>query len=127
MAMRIAELMTPKVITVAPDDPLSTAQQIFRANNIHHLLAVEKGRVVGVLSLREVLTQPPEATVASVMSKDVVVVEPDASTRDVAQAIIGRSHGCVAVVDGGRIAGIVTTTDLLRVLSRGAVTARAAG
>ena len=123
--MRIAELMTPKVITVAPDDPLSVARDIFRANAIHHLLVVDRTKVVGVLSLREIIGKPAEATVASVMMKNVLTVGPDTSTRDVAAAMIGRGHGCVPVVENGRVVGIVTTTDLLRVLSRGAAPARA--
>jgi CBS domain-containing protein len=118
--MRISELMTPKVISVSPDDPLSVAREHFRANNIHHLLVIERGRVVGVISVREVIGKPADATVGSVMARNVMTVGPDTSTRDVATAMIGRGHGCVPIVDCGRIVGIVTTTDLLRVLSRGA-------
>jgi len=123
--MRISELMTPKVISVAPDDPLSVAREHFRANSIHHLLVVERGRVVGVISVREVIGKPADTTVGSVMARNVMTVSPDASTRDVATAMIGRGHGCVPIVDAGRIVGIVTTTDLLRVLSRGPAAAHA--
>jgi CBS domain-containing protein len=123
--MRIAELMTPKVICVSPGDPLSVAREHFRANNIHHLLVLDRGRVVGVLSVREVIGKPAGATVASVMARNVMTVGPESSTRDVATAMIGRGHGCVPVIENGRVVGIVTTTDLLRVLSRGPTAARA--
>jgi len=123
--MRIAELMTPKVIFVAPGDPLSVAREYFRAKNIHHLLVLDRGRIAGVLSVREVIGKPADATVASVMVRNVMTVAPDSSTRDVATAMIGRGHGCVPVVENGRVVGIVTTTDLLRVLSRGPAAARA--
>lgn len=123
--MQIAELMTRNVIVIAPQDPLSVAREYFRTNNIHHLLVVDRGKTVGVLSLREVIGKPVDAAVASVMSRDVMTVTPDSSTRDVANAMIGRGHGCVPVVENGNVVGIVTTTDLLRVLSRGPMAARA--
>jgi len=116
--------MTRKVICVAPSDPLSLAREHFRANNIHHLVVLEHGRAVGVLSVREVIGKQADATVASVMARNVMTVGPDSSTRDVATAMIGRGHGCVPVVENGRIVGVVTTTDLLRVLSRGPSAAR---
>lgn len=122
--MRISELMTPKVISVAPGDPLSVAREVFRLNNIHHLLVLDRGRIVGVLSLRDVIGKPADASVGSVMTRNVMTVGPDSSTREVATAMIGRGHGCVPVVENGRVVGIVTTTDLLRVLSRGPAAAR---
>jgi predicted transcriptional regulator len=123
--MRIAEIMTSKVICVAPDDPLSVAREHFRVNDIHHLLVLERAKVVGVISLRELIGKPLDATVGSVMLRNVMTVGPDSSTREVAAAMIGRGHGCVPVVENGRVAGIVTTTDLLRVLSRGHAPSRA--
>ena len=117
--MRVSELMTRNVICVGPDYPLSRAREIFRARNIHHLLVTDRGRVVGVISVREIIGKPADATVGSVMARNVMTVAPDTSTRDVATAMIGRGHGCVPIVEGGRVVGIVTTTDLLRVLSRG--------
>lgn len=124
--MRVSELMTRNVICVGPNDPLSLAREYFRAHNIHHLLVTERSRVVGVISVREVIGKPADATVGSVMARNVMTVGPDTSTRDVANAMIGRGHGCVPIVEGGRVVGIVTTTDLLRVLSRGQVGAPAA-
>jgi acetoin utilization protein AcuB len=115
--------MTRRVICVNPADPLSLAREHFRANNIHHLVVTDRGRVVGVLSVREVIGKPADATVGSVMTKNVMTIGPDSSTRDVATAMIGRGHGCVPIVEGGRVVGVVTTTDLLRVLSGGPTTA----
>lgn len=123
--MRISELMTRKVIHVSPGDALSVAREHFRLNSIHHLLVMDRGRIVGVLSVREVIGKPLDATVGSVMARNVMTVGPDSSTRDVASAMIGRGHGCVPIVEDGRVVGIVTTTDLLRVLSRGPGAARA--
>ncbi|HEV2721620.1 MAG TPA: CBS domain-containing protein [Thermoanaerobaculia bacterium] len=109
--------MTRRVISVTPADPLSVAREHFRANNIHHLLVVERGRVVGVMSVREIIGKPSDATVGSVMARNVMTVGPESSTRDVATAMIGRGHGCVPVMEGGRVVGIVTTTDLLRAIA----------
>jgi len=123
--MRVSELMTRNVICVGPNDTLFLAREYFRTNHIHHLLVTDRGRVVGVISVREVIGKPPDTAVASVMARNVMTVGPDTSTRDVATAMIGRGHGCVPIVEGGRVVGIVTTTDLLRVLSRGPIAAPA--
>lgn len=115
--MRIADLMTKRVICVTPNDTLAVAREHFRTNSIHHLIVIERGRPVGVVSIRDVLSKPPEVAIETVMARNIVTVGPESSTRDVAAAMIGRGHGCVPVVDAGRVVGVVTTTDLLRVLS----------
>ena len=116
--MYVRELMTPRVVAVRPADSLAAARQLLRENRIHHLIVTdENGQPVGLLSYRDVMGKDDRDTVGRVMSRDVVTVEPWDTVRNAAAMMIGRTHGCLPVVEGGRVTGIITTTDLLRAVS----------
>ena len=55
------------------------------------------------------------------MSRDLLAVEPGLSIGEVAQRMVSRNVGAVVVLDGGRLAGILTERDLMRAIARGAV------
>jgi CBS domain-containing protein len=107
------------VIAVAPGDPLTLARRLLRENRIHHLLVMEKDDVVGLLSYRDLIGRGEDEPVASVMSRDVLTVEPSVSARHAASMMLGRSHGCLPVMESGQVTGIITTTDLLRAVTAG--------
>ena len=112
--MYVRELMTPRVIAVAPADTLAVARRRLRENRIHHLLVMEKDTVVGLLSYRDLVGRAEDEPVSSVMSRDVLMVEPWATARNAAAMMLGRSHGCLPVIEGDHVTGVITTTDLLR-------------
>jgi acetoin utilization protein AcuB len=122
--MRIAEVMSERVRTVAPAMPAEQAIELMRQKGQHHLVVTERGELVGVLSERDAggrrggaLRQ--QRTVAELMTPAVVTVRPDATVRQAANLMRGRSIGSLVVTDGKRIAGIVTVSDLLELLGRG--------
>jgi CBS domain-containing protein len=51
--MRLEEIMTSRVVTIGPDEPASTAWSRMERERIRHLVVVESGRIVGVLSERD--------------------------------------------------------------------------
>ncbi|HEX6087058.1 MAG TPA: CBS domain-containing protein [Thermoanaerobaculia bacterium] len=109
--------MTPRVISVKPSDTLATARRALQTNRIHHLLVIDGERVVGVLSYRDLVRQKDDATVSAVMSRDVRGVNPWDTLKSAASMMIGRPHGCLPVIESGRVTGIITTTDLLRAVT----------
>ena len=113
--MKIGELMTKRVISVRPGDSLEKARQLFRTNNIHHLIVIDGDAVVGVVTHRDAISKTT-GTVSEVMCC-VATVDATSTVKNAASLMIGGATGCVAVVDDGRLAGIVTTTDLMRVLN----------
>lgn len=115
--MYVKELMSPGVVTVTPADSLAVAREQLRIHRIHHLIVMENGRVAGLLSYRDLIGKGDTESVASVMSRDVVSVQPWETVRVAASKMIGRSHGCLPVMEGDRVAGIVTSTDLLHAVS----------
>ena len=115
--MYVRELMTPQVISVPATASLGEAREMLRLYHIHHLLVLDRKRIVGVLSYRDLIGKTDALKVGEVMSRDVVTVIPTDTLRTAASRLLGRTHGCAAVVEAGEVTGVLTTTDLLRAVS----------
>jgi acetoin utilization protein AcuB len=124
--MRLEEIMTGGVLTVAADEAADRAWTLMKSRRVRHLV-VCRGRdkdVVGVLSERD-LGGPRGASlrngrrVADLMTPSVVSAEPGTTVRKAANLLRGRSIGCLPIMDGGKLVGIVTLSDLLDVVGRG--------
>ncbi len=122
--MRAAEVMTKGVETVPPGMPAADAWELMRRKSIHHLVVVDGSRVIGILSDRDAAGRSGGSVrskfdVVDLMTSAVVTVAPDATVRKIANVMRGRSIGCVPVVDGKRLLGIVTVSDLLELVGGG--------
>ena len=133
-AMTVAEVMTRSLITVGLDEPLATVLAWFRQNHCHHVLVVEQGRLVGVISDRDVLrhVSPFVGTLAELARDEATLELPAhcvmtrkpltaASTDDIEEAalrLLAAGISCLPVVrEGGQLVGIVSWRDLLRALA----------
>ena len=119
----IREYMTPCPLTIPPTSSLSKAVRLMRDNHIRHLPVVEGGRVVGVLSQRDILimeslpgVNPTEVRVDEAMVRDVFTVGPDAPVGEVIETMIDRKLGSTIVCEGDQVLGVFTTIDALRAL-----------
>lgn len=121
--MRIREVMTKDVETVAPTLQAADAAARMRLNRIHHLVVKEGRAIVGVLSDRDVRGRSAadlaQFRVDELMTRSAVAVGPNDTVRAAANLMRGRTIGCLPVVERGRLVGIVTVTDLLELLGRG--------
>ncbi len=123
--MRIREVMSVGVVSIGPDELASVARTRMRQHGIRHLAVVQGARLAGIVSERD-LGDPRRAggghdrSVRDLMATDVVSVSPATTLRQAANLMRGRSVGCLLVVDDERLVGIVTTTDVLDQLGRGA-------
>jgi CBS domain-containing protein len=131
--MRVADLMTSGPITVNPATPMLDARQRMADARIRHLVVVEDSRVVGIITDRDIrLNLPSPATslsvweinallarltVGEVMSRSVLVVDSARSAAEAARIMVDHKIGALPVVDGGRLVGIVTESDFLRVVA----------
>ena len=135
--MRVRELMTDAVITARPDMPVLDARHSMVEHRIRHLVVTsDGGELLGIVTDRDIrLNLPSQATslsvwemnylltrltVEKVMTTSVITVGPDRSARDAAELILDHRIGALPVVDGGRLIGIVTETDLLRAFVKSA-------
>jgi CBS domain-containing protein len=123
-AVRVQDVMTKGVKTIAATTAAEDAWNVMRLNRIHHLVVTKTNRVVGVLSDRDAggrrgAAVRENSTVADLMTAPAVTVEPTTTVRQAANVMRGRSIGCLVVVDAGRAIGIVTVSDLLELVGRG--------
>lgn len=123
--MRLGDVMTARVETVSPDISAEEAWERMRRLRIRHLLVKQGSEIVGVLSDRDLggargAAARRDRRVSDLMSRDVASLGPDATVRQAANLLRGRVIGCIPVVAEGRAVGIVTITDLLDLVGRGA-------
>lgn len=118
--MQVRDIMAVEVVTIGPDQPAIQAYQFMRDRRFRHLPVVAEGRLVGIVSerdLRPVLLSPglAEATVGEIMVESPMTIAPDAPVEEAARLLVTRKIGCLPVVEGNELVGIVTETDLLTV------------
>jgi acetoin utilization protein AcuB len=123
--MRVQEVMTKDVLTISPAKAAEHAWGLMQARRIHHLVVTDGPKVVGVLSDRDVggrngASLRRDHTVGELMTDRVVTVSPQATVREAANLMRGRSIGCLVVASANRPVGIVTVADLLTLIGRGA-------
>ena len=116
--MRLGEIMRTRVETISPEESAEAAFERMRRARIRHLVVQEGGTVVGIVSDRDLAPGSPRQarTVGDVMTFPALTCSPHTSVREAANLLRGRSIGCLPVVEEGRVAGIVTTTDLLELI-----------
>lgn len=131
----VRTIMQEKIVTISAGESLSTVEDIMRLGRVRHMPVVSSGKLVGVVSERDLLrgslsslsshrTAERKAflyavEIGRVMSQPPIVIEPDASVRQAAQVMAENKIGCLPVVDGEELIGIVTETDVLRWVAEG--------
>ena len=122
--MRVYEVMSKDVETVKPAVHAAEAKTRMRQKNIHHLVVTQGGALAGIVSDRDLGgAKLPKSlgdwTVEDVMSSPVVTVTSRTPIRRAAALMKGRSIGSLVVTSAnGKLAGIVTVSDLLDYLAR---------
>lgn len=110
-------------VTVEAGDLLSTARQRMVSERIRHLAVVEDGSLVGILSDRDLAAHVGhlgQTRVNAVMTAHPTTIAPDAPVEDAARLMIERRVRALPVVDGARIVGMLSTTDILEEYVRAA-------
>lgn len=122
-------VMTPDVLGIVPSAPLEVALRMMVEARVRHLPVVDDGHCVGLLHESDVLWRlwstagAASSPVVAVARTPVVTVAASDGVRTIARRMVDAATDAAMVVDGspggGRIAGIVTATDLLRRLADG--------
>ena len=125
--MRLIDIMSSEVKTIEPGASVAQARTLMNGAGVHHLIVVENKEVVGVLSNTDLGGRVAgrrgvgdNARVSEVMSTHVDSLGPEATIRQAANRLRGHGVGCLAVMEEGKLLGIVTTSDLLELIGRGA-------
>lgn len=124
----IEAIMSTNLITVPPSVTLAEARTLMHKNRIHHIPVVEGDRLVGLVTLTNVLAATDsflrddssrihanEIGIQDTMVTDVATVDINASLRHAALFMEKHSIGCLPVLDDERLVGIITDTDFVAV------------
>ena len=127
----IAIVMTRNVVTIEIREPLEKAQTLMQQHHIRHLPVVKKGKLVGILSLTDLMRLSFSDNFGEVESdadvaifrmlgiRHVMKAHPETITsahtiRDAAEILANREFHALPVVEDDAVVGMVTTTDLIR-------------
>jgi len=134
--MRVRDLMSAEVATVRRNDKLAIADDLMSLGRIRHtpVLDDEGDEVVGILSQRDLFRGALARAVGygghaqqkllnllvvkDVMTTDPVTTTPDAPLADAARTMLERKIGCLPVLEGGKLVGILTESDFVRLALR---------
>lgn len=135
MGRRVRDIMSEKIVTISADDRLSTVEDIMTLGRVRHMPVVRGGRLVGVVSERDLLRASlsnlnalgnderraflQAVEIRRVMSAPPVVIHPDATPEEAALVMAEKKIGCLPVVDGEKLVGIVTETDFVKLVAEG--------
>lgn len=130
--MFVAGWMTKKVFTLSPDETISTAALLMKEKGIKHVPIIKGGKIKGILSSRDIKEYVPakaksldlhdmhyylsHTKVKEVMKTGVTVTGPDTPVEEAAMIMYDRNIGCLPVVEGGSLTGIISDRDIFRVL-----------
>jgi len=121
--MEVRDIMSSRVQTIDMNEKAEAAWNLMKWRRIHHVVVTDgPGQIVGVISARDLGGQDREEArkvrpVAAMMTAYAVRAVPDMPVKQAANVMRGWNIGCLPVVDGGSLVGIITVSDLLRLVS----------
>jgi CBS domain-containing protein len=131
--MIVRDLMEPEVATLKISDTLGLADDIMNLGRIRHLPVVDGERVVGIVSQRDLFLAGVSSVlqlrraaerewlagihIREVMTRDVVTIRPEASVREAVQLMLEKRIGCLPVVEGEALVGLLSESDCMRYLA----------
>jgi CBS domain-containing membrane protein len=119
-AITVGDFMTRELMTLQESDDLALADQMLRLGGIRHLPVVRDGKLVGILTHRDLLRsaaqRPAKTTLANdVMAREPTAVRPTTSLVQAARVMLEHKYGCLPVCeDDGTLVGIITEADFVR-------------
>ncbi len=124
IAMKIEKIMIKDVITLQPDTSAHDAVKLMNENRIGCLLVVYSDKIVGILTERDMLERvlekckdPKETKVSEIMTKQVIVGKPDMQLVEATRLMFENKVKKLPIVEGNRLVGLVTLTDIARATS----------
>ena len=118
----VMEVMSQTPVVVSPDDTVEKAASMMRAQEVGSLIVVEGGRPAGIVTERDIVTKvaaPNRAArdvrVREIMTSPVVAIHPHDEVADAARVMADRKIRRLAVVDNGKLVGVITENDIIRI------------
>jgi CBS domain-containing membrane protein len=132
--MQVWQLMSSDVVTLDANATLDVAEDLMALKRIRHLPVLRGDELVGVVSQRDLflagvssVLQFRQSTekewlahikIAEVMTRELITIAPENDVEDAVTRMLEHKIGCLPVVSGGKLVGLLSETDLLRYLRR---------
>jgi CBS domain-containing protein len=133
MTKTVRDIMTTEVTTLGRNDSLQLARDIMTLGRVRHFPVIDDDKVVGVVSQRDlyraslgsVMKYGEKAqraflegvAVKEAMSDPPVTIAPHASVQEAARLMMEKKIGCLPVLEGSKLVGLVTETDMLKLVA----------
>lgn len=126
----VEEIMMKSPVTLKPKDTLDLANDIISLGRIRHIPVLDNGKLVGLLSQRDLFGTAATAVlglkgraqrallksfvIEEIMTKRVITTSRDRPLKEAARTLAVKKIGCLPVMEGDSLVGLLTTTDVLR-------------
>lgn len=131
---QVLDWMTPNPVTITPKTTLPEAHRLMKERKIRRLPVLEDGKLVGMVTLGDIREAEPSAatslsvwelnylldtlTIDKIMRRNVLTVSPRTSIRDAAAMMLAHKISGLPVVEHDRLIGVITESDIFRMLVR---------
>jgi CBS domain-containing protein len=133
MAKTVRDIMTKEVTTLERNDSLQLVKDIMTLGRVRHFPVIDDGKLVGVVSQRDlykaslgsVMKYGEKAqraflegiAVKEVMNEPPITVAPHTSVQEAARLMMEKKIGCLPILEGAELVGLVTETDMLKLVA----------
>ena len=125
----VKDLMTKDVVTISSSKTVYDAAVLMTEKKIGSLIVIDGTTPVGIVTERDLVRKvvyqrllPQEIKISEIMSKPLVTIDPDSSIREAARLMLKNTIRRLPVVKDNKLAGILTTTDFAKHLSKKTIT-----
>ncbi len=132
--MFVRDLMQREVVTLDASDSLGLADDIMRLGRIRHMPVTARGRLVGILSQRDLFRAAISSVlqfragverewlakipIREIMTAHIYTIAPDAPIREAVKLMLDRRIGCLPAVEGDKLVGLLSESDCMQHLVR---------
>ena len=128
----VRDWMSSDPVTIDPQTTLPEANRLMKECGIRRLPVVDNGRLVGIVTLGDIREASPSnatslsiyelnyliarLTVGHIMTREPITIAPDSSIEAAARLMLEHKVSSLPVVDGNKVVGIITESDIFRLL-----------
>jgi CBS domain-containing protein len=124
MPRKVSEIIIRDIISIDKGDTVERAIDLMERNKINHLIVTSGGKLVGVLSVRDIMDGLGSSRferiparriyISALMSEPPITIEQDADISDAAKIMLDKRIGLLPVLNNGELIGLVSESDIIR-------------
>jgi len=122
---KVEQWMNKNVITLSRPSPVVDAAEMMRKHNIGCVIVVDNDEPIGIVSERDIIRKivakrrnPDDVPVEDIMSMNVITVDLGTLIKEVSTRMVQYNIKKMPVVEKGKLVGIITTTDIVKIMSQ---------